>query len=69
MSKIDNISDPIYNDVRDAVVKLTIVSQSILQHKFKIGYMRSNRLLKQLIENGVIFGSSNFMGQHMIINK
>lgn len=60
--------DMIYDDVEKYVKKLEKIRPALLQIEFKIGYMRANRLIEQLIHYKVI-EIKNSNGEHKVIKS
>ena len=46
--------DPLYEEVRDFVIRSQKASTSLIQRKFSIGYARAARLIDVLEERGII---------------
>ena len=58
----DGADDPLYEYTKDLISSLDQVTTSVLQDKFKIGYVRASRLIYKLEEDGLISladGTSN----------
>ncbi len=49
-----NVSDPLYDEVKEFIVSTRRASTSLIQRKFSIGYARAARLIDVLEDNGVI---------------
>ena len=53
-SSFDEMSDDLYEEVKQAVIEAGKASTSYLQRRFRIGYSRAARLIDLLEEGGVI---------------
>lgn len=49
-----NISDPLYDEVKEFIISTRRASTSLIQRKFSIGYARAARLIDTLEDNGII---------------
>jgi S-DNA-T family DNA segregation ATPase FtsK/SpoIIIE len=65
----DNISENLYQLAKSFLIENRVVSISLLQRRFKIGYSHALDLMEQLEKGGVVtrldsLGSRTLIGQH-----
>ncbi|WP_416325313.1 DNA translocase FtsK [[Eubacterium] hominis] len=50
----DDVTDPLYDEVKEFIIQTRKASTSLIQRKFSIGYARAARLIDTLEEHGII---------------
>lgn len=50
----DEYDDPLYNEIREFVIRTGKASASLLQRKYKLGYNRAARIIDLLEERGIV---------------
>ena len=50
----DDVSDPLYEEVKEFIIQTRKASTSLIQRKFSIGYARAARLIDTLEEKGIV---------------
>ena len=50
----EEYDDPLYNDIREFVIRSGKASASLLQRKYKLGYNRAARIMDLLEERGIV---------------
>ena len=61
--------DPMYEDILDFIKSCDVVSTSLLQRKFQIGYPRAGRIIQTLFEQGQIGPPKGSKPREVLINK
>ena len=62
-------SDPMYREILDFVKSCDVISTSLLQRKFQIGYPRAGRIIQTLYEQGQIGPPKGSKPREVLINK
>ena len=62
-------SDPMYGEILDFVKSCEVISTSLLQRKFQIGYPRAGRIIQTLYEQGQIGPPKGSKPREVLINK
>lgn len=66
---IDDEADPFLEEAIETVIECGIASTSFIQRRFKLGYARSNRIIDQMEERGIISGYQGSKPREVLITK
>ena len=64
-----DISDILFEDVKEFAIKNGKISTAMIQRKFKVGYSRSARLIDMLEDNGIIGKANGAEPRKVLIEK
>ena len=64
----DETEDDLYEEAKEAVIKVGKASTALLQRKLRIGYGQAARLMDMLEERGVVGPADGAKGREVLVN-
>ncbi|PGB76657.1 cell division protein FtsK [Bacillus toyonensis] len=67
--KINEVVDSLYEPAKECVIIMQAASVSMIQRRFRIGYVTATKIIDRLEENGVIGPHEGSKPRKILINE